>query len=60
MNALYLVDQTSKDVEVGRHVARMGENKNTYRFGWENLKEKDYLKDVDIDGRTILKWILKK
>ena len=26
MNALYLADQTRKDVEVGKHVARMGEN----------------------------------
>jgi len=60
MNALYLADQTRKDVELGRHVARMGENRNTHRFGWGNLKGKDYFEDVGVDGRTILKWILKK
>jgi hypothetical protein len=32
-----------------------GENRNTYRFGWGNLKEKDYIEDVGVDGRTILK-----
>jgi hypothetical protein len=60
MNALYLADQTRKDVKVGRHVARMRENRNTYRFGWGNLKERDYFEDVGVDGRTILKWILKQ
>jgi hypothetical protein len=29
-------------------------------FGGENLRERDYLKDVGIDGRILLKWFLKK
>jgi hypothetical protein len=26
----------------------------------ENLKERDHLRDVGVDGRLILNWILKK
>ena len=26
-------------------------------FYWENLREGDNLKDSDVDGRIILKWI---
>jgi hypothetical protein len=29
-------------------------------FWWGNLKERYYLKDLGIDERVILKWILKK
>jgi hypothetical protein len=29
-------------------------------FWWENLKERDHLEDIHIDGRIILKLILQK
>ena len=29
-------------------------------FLWGDLRERDHLKDTDVDGRTILKWTLKK
>jgi hypothetical protein len=29
-------------------------------FWWGNLKERDHLEDLDVDGRMILKLILKK
>ena len=29
-------------------------------FWWGNLREGDYLRDLDVDGRIILKWILRK
>jgi hypothetical protein len=29
-------------------------------FWWENLKERDHWGDPDVDGRIILKWIIRK
>ena len=29
-------------------------------FWWENLRERDHLKDPGVDGRIILKWNLEK
>jgi hypothetical protein len=29
-------------------------------FWWRNLSKRDHLEDVDIMGRIILKWMLKK
>jgi hypothetical protein len=37
-----------------------GEKMNAYRFSWGNLKERDYLEYVVIDGRIIVKYITKK
>jgi hypothetical protein len=30
------------------------------RFWWGNLTERDYLDDLGVDWRIILKWIFKK
>jgi hypothetical protein len=39
------------------HVLETGEE----RIGvwWGGLMERDYLKDISVDGKIILKWILK-
>jgi hypothetical protein len=29
-------------------------------FGWGNLRARDHLEDPGIDGRIILRWIIKK
>jgi len=42
------------------HVACMGERKVHTGFWWRNLRERGHLEDPGVDGRTILKWILKK
>jgi hypothetical protein len=38
----------------------MGEMKGVYRILVGNLREGDHLENPDIDGRVILKWILRK
>jgi len=42
------------------HVASMGKKRGTYRVQWKNLNERDHLEDLDVDGRIILKCILKE
>jgi hypothetical protein len=37
-------------------MARMGERRCVQGFGGENLREREYLEDITIDGRIILKW----
>jgi hypothetical protein len=36
----------------------MGEIQNIHNI-LDNLKEGDHLEDLDVDGRIILKWMLK-
>jgi hypothetical protein len=42
------------------HVARMGEERHIYIGFWlGNLRERDYQEDPGIDGRIILRWIVR-
>jgi hypothetical protein len=38
----------------------VGEVRNAYRFWSDNLKGRDHLEDLGVDGRIILEWILEK
>jgi hypothetical protein len=38
----------------------MGERRVACRVLYGNLKERDYLEDLGLDGRIILRWIFKK
>jgi hypothetical protein len=29
-------------------------------FWWGDLRERDHVEDLDVDGRSILRWVLKK
>ena len=42
------------------HVARMGREEACKRFSWENLKERDHMEVLGVDGRIILRWIFRK
>jgi hypothetical protein len=43
------------------HVACMGEGRGVHRvFWWGNLRKRDHWGDPDIDGRIILRWIIRK
>jgi hypothetical protein len=38
----------------------MVEKSCAYRFWWENLRERDHLEDLGLDGTLIIKGILKE
>ena len=42
-----------------RHVAQMGDMSGAYRVLEGDLRDRNHLEDLGIDGRIILKWILK-
>ena len=42
------------------HVARMGQRRGVNRVLVGKLKERDRLRDPGIDGRIILRWIIRK
>jgi hypothetical protein len=44
----------------GWHVARMRQMRNAHKILIGNLKGKSNLGDLDVNGRIILEWILKK
>jgi len=45
---------------MGRACGTNGREKNCIVCWWGNLRETDHLEDLDVDGRIILKCILKK
>jgi hypothetical protein len=49
-----------KENKIDVHVAHMWERGSAYRFMVGILRKEDHLEDVDIDGKIIMKWILKK
>jgi hypothetical protein len=42
------------------HVVSMGEVRNAYKISIGEYKLIDHLGDISVDGRILLKWILKK
>ena len=42
------------------HLARTGGGELHTEFWWGNLRERNHLGDLGVEGRIILKWIFKK
>jgi hypothetical protein len=65
LNDLYSSTSTVRVIKSGRmrwvgHVARMGRTEVYTGFWWVNLRERDHLGDLGIDGRIILRWFFRK
>jgi hypothetical protein len=50
----------SRRIRWMEHVVHVGDRTGAYRVWWVVLKGINHLEDLDIDGRMILKLILKK
>jgi hypothetical protein len=58
--AQYCAGDKIEENEIGRHVARMGEERRVYRVLVGELRERDHWGDPGIGGRIILGWIFRK
>jgi len=47
-------------MRLAEHVARMGRKEADTGFWWGNLRERDHLGDLRVEGRIILKWIFRQ
>jgi hypothetical protein len=50
----------SRRIRWAGNVARMGERRGIYRVLVGNLRERDHVGDPGVDGRIILRWIIRK
>jgi hypothetical protein len=41
------------------HVARVGDRRDAYIVWWGNLRKREYLEEVSVERKIILKWIFK-
>ena len=66
LNDLYCSPNVIQEVKSRRmrwvvvHVEHIGRGGVYIMFCWVNLRERDHLEDPGIDGRIILRWILRK
>jgi hypothetical protein len=49
----------SRRIRWVEHLARAAYSKGAYRVLMERTEGKNHLEEMDLDGRIILKWILK-
>jgi hypothetical protein len=50
----------SRRIKWAGHVAQMERRRMHVEYWWESQKERDHWEDQDVDGWTILKWILER
>ena len=65
LNDLYCSPNIVRVIESRRmrwagHVARMGRGEACTVFWWGNLRERDNLEDLSVDGIVILIWIFRQ
>ena len=65
LNDLYCSPNIVRMIKLRRmrwagHVARMGRREAYTGFWWGKLREREHLGDSRVDGRIILRWILRK
>jgi hypothetical protein len=65
LNVLYTLPNIVRVVKSRRmrwtgHVALMGRGEVCTGFWWGSLRERDHWGEPDIEGRIILRWILRK
>ena len=53
-------DKIEKNEMGGACSAYLGGGEVCTGFWWGNLRERDHLENLGVDGRVILKWIIKK
>jgi hypothetical protein len=53
-------DLKSRRMRWARHAVRMGRGGMHIGYWWESQNERDHLEDQEVDGWTILKWILER
>jgi len=50
----------SRRMKWSGHVTREGRGELCTGFWWGNLRERDHLGDVGVDGKIILRWMFNK
>jgi len=50
----------SRRMKWAGNVARMGRGEAYAYFWWGNVRKRDHLEDVGVDGRMLLRWIFRK
>jgi hypothetical protein len=47
-------------MKLGEDIAHMGETRNVVTFWLENMKGREHVEDLGVDGRIILECVLEK
>jgi hypothetical protein len=50
----------SRRLRWGGYVAQLKQMRKCTKFWSGNLKRRNYLEDIDIEGKIIFKWLLRK